>query len=568
MTPRGRWRPDRHRRCGVAARLRRSADAERRGDAAYGAGQWAEALARVPRRAGSRRPTRGCGPRPARPRCTPASSAGGGGVPPLAGEDPPARGGGRGAGVGGPGGRAGGASRALWSRRCVGLRRSRRTGSGRYALRLAQRQGADTDELVPASRRDRRRRTPATIDSLLALLRARCGKTAGCGQALLQFRAVLRRSRRTARSGRGPRRRGRLRPGAGRARGLGRPLADAALWYAEAARIDSTSETGRRALLAYGDARVGRATPSRRRWRSRPSRSDRARFRCRRRAVGCTGSARTSGGPGAREPRPRPSDDRRRLPVCSCSLRPAGGAGRRRHLRRRRSRVGERHAAQSTPSGTGPSTPFAAVNGRDASKQLDRVLLEFQPGDPRIAQAHFYLGEAHYAEGSHLEAAREFRKVPTNPQRSPRAGRAAPGRRCLRRPVAPAGAGSLLRPDRARHLPGAVNRYPGHRAANRAQERINELQERFAYKEYRAALYYFRLKAYDSAILYLKDLVATYPARRDRARRAGEAGAGVPETGVQGGRAGDLRIHPAFPPRGGQERRSMPGRFDRRQLGR
>jgi TolA-binding protein len=45
----------------------------------------------------------------------------------------------------------------------------------------------------------------------------------------------------------------------------------------------------------------------------------------------------------------------------------------------------------------------------------------------------------------------------------------------------------------------------------RAQERIDDLQERFATKEYRAALYYMRLKAFDSAILYLKDLVATYP---------------------------------------------------------
>ena len=56
-----------------------------------------------------------------------------------------------------------------------------------------------------------------------------------------------------------------------------------------------------------------------------------------------------------------------------------------------------------------------------------------------------------------------------------------------------------------------LNRYPGTTAAKRAQARIDDLQEHFAYKEYKAALYYFRLKAYDSAILYLKDLVATYP---------------------------------------------------------
>ena len=61
-----------------------------------------------------------------------------------------------------------------------------------------------------------------------------------------------------------------------------------------------------------------------------------------------------------------------------------------------------------------------------------------------------------------------------------------------------------------------LNRYPGSTPAKRAQDRIDDLKERFAYKEYKAALYYFRLKAYDSAILYLKDVVATYPARRDR----------------------------------------------------
>jgi outer membrane protein assembly factor BamD (BamD/ComL family) len=40
---------------------------------------------------------------------------------------------------------------------------------------------------------------------------------------------------------------------------------------------------------------------------------------------------------------------------------------------------------------------------------------------------------------------------------------------------------------------------------------MTELNERFAYKTYRAAIFYYRLKAYDSAILYLKDVIANYP---------------------------------------------------------
>jgi outer membrane protein assembly factor BamD len=56
-----------------------------------------------------------------------------------------------------------------------------------------------------------------------------------------------------------------------------------------------------------------------------------------------------------------------------------------------------------------------------------------------------------------------------------------------------------------------LNRYPGSSASKRAELRVTELNERFAYKAYKAAMFYFRMKAYDSAILYLKDLVATYP---------------------------------------------------------
>ena len=113
-----------------------------------------------------------------------------------------------------------------------------------------------------------------------------------------------------------------------------------------------------------------------------------------------------------------------------------------------------------------------------------------------------------------------------------------------------------------------LNRYANSSAAARAQERINELHERFAYKEYRAGLFYFKLKAYDSAILYLKDVVATYPARGHRSRRAAQAGRGVPAAGLPGGRAGDLRLPPALPPHRGARRDPVPCRHGRGLIGR
>ena len=148
----------------------------------------------------------------------------------------------------------------------------------------------------------------------------------------------------------------------------------------------------------------------------------------------------------------------------------------------------------------------------DAAKLLDRLLLEFQPGDPRIARAHFYLGEALYAQGRHLEAAREFRKAsdetpndPIAPEALLRLGDVYSD--LWRRPELDPTYGQTALATYQELL----NRYPGSAAAKRAQLRINELNERFAYKAYKAAMFYFRLKAYDSAILYLKDLVANYP---------------------------------------------------------
>jgi outer membrane protein assembly factor BamD len=157
---------------------------------------------------------------------------------------------------------------------------------------------------------------------------------------------------------------------------------------------------------------------------------------------------------------------------------------------------------------------FAVRHGKwgDAEKLIDRVLLEFPPGDSRIARAHYYLGEAYYAQGRQLEAAREFRKAsdetpndPIAPDALLRLGDVYSD--LWRRPELDPTYGQTSLATYQELL----NRYPGTNAAERAQLRIAELNERFAYKAYKSAVYYFRLKAYDSAILYLKDLVATYP---------------------------------------------------------
>jgi outer membrane protein assembly factor BamD len=155
---------------------------------------------------------------------------------------------------------------------------------------------------------------------------------------------------------------------------------------------------------------------------------------------------------------------------------------------------------------------FRAGKWSDAATTFERVNLELPPGDPRIARSHFYLGESYLARGEELQAARELRKVsddtpndPLAPDALLRVGDAYA--ELWRKPELDPTYGETARATYQELL----NRFPGSEAAVKAQQRIAELQEKFAYKQYRSAVYYLRLKAYDSAILYLKDLVATYP---------------------------------------------------------
>lgn len=157
---------------------------------------------------------------------------------------------------------------------------------------------------------------------------------------------------------------------------------------------------------------------------------------------------------------------------------------------------------------------FAYRHGKwgDASKSFEEVQTLLPPGDPRAIESRFYMGEVQYARGENLDAVRYFRRVSDESPNDPLAPDA-----LLR--VGDAYSDLWKRPEldptygqtALASYQELVNRYPGTPAAQKAQARIKELEEKFAIKEYKEALYYVRYKAYDSARLYLRDLAATYP---------------------------------------------------------
>ena len=149
---------------------------------------------------------------------------------------------------------------------------------------------------------------------------------------------------------------------------------------------------------------------------------------------------------------------------------------------------------------------------RRAQFLLQRLTFEFGPGQPELAQINYYLAECAFQLGEHAQAATDFRKVadefPTTeyaPLALLRAGDA--NLRSWRRPeLDPTPVETAL--AIYQELAG---RYPDSDAAARARLHVVRLQNQFAEKTYKNGMFYLRRKAYDSAIIYFKDVIANYP---------------------------------------------------------
>ncbi|HXF96810.1 MAG TPA: outer membrane protein assembly factor BamD [Gemmatimonadales bacterium] len=155
---------------------------------------------------------------------------------------------------------------------------------------------------------------------------------------------------------------------------------------------------------------------------------------------------------------------------------------------------------------------FRQGHFRQSLLLFQRLIFELPPGHPDLPEVRYYLAESHFQTGDRVQAASEFRRVADQHPASPYA------------PLALLRAGDAhLRMWRRPELdptPGQTalaiyqelaGRYPGTDAAARAQLHVRQLREWFADKAYKNGMFYLRRKAYDSAIIYFKDVVANYP---------------------------------------------------------
>lgn len=147
-----------------------------------------------------------------------------------------------------------------------------------------------------------------------------------------------------------------------------------------------------------------------------------------------------------------------------------------------------------------------------AQAGFQRLSFELTGRDSLFAITRFYLAETYFGQRDFVTAAREFRRVSDEAPESPlaptallRAGDA--HAQLWRRPeLDPTSGQSAL--ATWQELQG---RYPDSEAATISGSRIRALNEAFALREYETGLFYFRRGGFDSAILYFRNVIATYP---------------------------------------------------------
>src|SRR5437762_13811631 len=149
---------------------------------------------------------------------------------------------------------------------------------------------------------------------------------------------------------------------------------------------------------------------------------------------------------------------------------------------------------------------------RRAQAILQRLTFDLEPGDPTLPQIRYYMAECSFQMGDYVQASSDFRKVSDEfstteyaPQALLRAGDANL-RRWHRPELDPAYGETAL--AIYQELAG---RFPDSDAAARARPHVRRLENEFAEKTYKTGIFYMRRKAWDSAIIYFKDVIANYP---------------------------------------------------------
>jgi len=156
----------------------------------------------------------------------------------------------------------------------------------------------------------------------------------------------------------------------------------------------------------------------------------------------------------------------------------------------------------------------------DAVTGFEKLTLDLSSRDTLLPLAHFYLARAHTGRVEHLLAAQAYSKLAESFGDDSLADDALlesglSYSRLWRRPALDPQYGQLAQVQYRL----MVTLYPDSPRKKEAEAELKRLDEWFATKDFDTGESYFRRRAYDSAIIYYRDIVKNYP-NTDKAREA------------------------------------------------
>lgn len=161
---------------------------------------------------------------------------------------------------------------------------------------------------------------------------------------------------------------------------------------------------------------------------------------------------------------------------------------------------------------------FQAAVGEYQREKWDHAVMAFEKltfdlpaRDSLLPLAHWYLAKSHAGRKEHLLSAQAYNRMAESFATDSLADdamfeAAREYQKMWRRPTLDAQYGELA----LSAYQSLLGLYPDTDKKDRATAEMDRLQEWFADKDYQSGMYYFRRKAFDSAIIYFKDVVKNY----------------------------------------------------------
>lgn len=148
----------------------------------------------------------------------------------------------------------------------------------------------------------------------------------------------------------------------------------------------------------------------------------------------------------------------------------------------------------------------------NAVQAFEKLTFELPARDTLLPVSHFYLAKSHAGKGDHLLAAQAYARLSesfaTDTLADDALFQAAREYQALwRKPVLDSEYGA----EAITQYQTLLALYPDTDLKAEAEKQIRTLQEWFASKDFANAMYYFRRKAYDPALVYFRDVVRLYP---------------------------------------------------------